>query len=101
MTEPNDDFDCENFKAPIFEGLTIEDHKAMSSTEKWRRMGIAWQQARDAHRAWFLLREPDAEEIHVWGDWMRVTGCAAIMAKGMRDAAERDADTPLIVEARP
>lgn len=95
--EPGD-FDFENFQAPIFDGLTIEDHREMPVAEKFRLMGIAWQQARAAHRAWFLAREPGASEVDVWGDWLRVNHCSPILAKAMRDAAEREVDTPFIVE---
>jgi hypothetical protein len=95
--EPGD-FDHENFKAPIFDGLTIEDFRTMPIGEKGRRIVIARQQAQEAHRAWFLAREPEATEVDVWADWMRVNHGTPILAKAMRDAAEREADTPFIVE---
>ena len=98
--EPGD-FDLENFKALIFDGLTIDDHREMPVAERVRRMWIAREQAQAAHRAWFLAREPNATEVDVWGDWLRVNRCSPILAKAMRDAAEREADTPIIVEGEP
>ena len=90
-------FDLDNFKAPILEGLTLEDNRTMPPGEKMRRVFVAFDQAREAHREWFLAREPNATGEDIWADWSRVTGCAAIIAKGMKDAAERDADEPFVV----
>lgn len=95
------DFDLEYFKAPIFDGLPVEETRAMPLTERWRRIWIARQQAQAAHREWFLAREPDASDVDVWGDWLRVNHCTPILAKAMRDAAERETDTPFVVEASP
>ncbi|MBA4066047.1 MAG: hypothetical protein C0501_20475 [Isosphaera sp.] len=96
VLEPGD-FDLQNFKAPVFEGQTAEDCRAMPVPEKMQRIGVAWQQVRDAHRSWFVGRNPDATPVEVWGDWLRVTGCSVILAKAMRDAADRDADPPFVV----
>ena len=99
VIEPGD-FDFHAQEPPILEGLTIEDHRRMPAAEKWRRMGIAREQVRDAHRRWFLQRNPDALDVEVWADWLRVNDCSPILAKAMRDAAEKEADVPFIVEAK-
>lgn len=100
VIEPGD-FDFHAFKPPILEGLTIEDHRRMSPAEKWRRIGIAWGQVKEGHRRWYLDQFPDASDVEIWGDWLRVTDCSPILAKAMRDAAEREADEPLIVPVAP
>jgi hypothetical protein len=92
------DFDFYAQRPPILEGLTIDDHRRMTPGEKLRRMFIAREQVREAHRGWYLERHPDAGGVEIWADWLRVTGCSPILAKAIRDGAEREADEPFIVE---
>ena len=96
MAREPDDFDFYAFEPPALAGLTLDDHRQMPPSEKMRRVFVAFGEARAAHRVWYLERYPDASAVEVWGDWLRVTGCAAIIARGMRDAAQ-DADEPILV----
>lgn len=103
MTDPRellirdpDDFDPYTFPAPILEGQTPESWCALPPGERLRRVFVAYDQVREGHRKWFLERNPDGAEFEVGADWMRLNGAAAILAKAMRDAAEREADTPFV-----
>ena len=94
--EPGD-FDIHAFKPPILEGMTIEVCRTMPVGEKMRRVSAAFGEVRAGHRRWYLERYPGACEVEIWGDWLRVTECSPILAKAMRDPAERDADEPFFV----
>lgn len=92
-------FDLEHFEPPIFVGQTIEDCRRQTPEEKFRRIGIAHQQVREAHRKFFFERYPHATPTDLWADWWRLSGCAAIAARWKKDEAERDAERPFIVDA--
>src|SRR4051794_30148334 len=97
--EPGE-FDPDAQRPPIFEGLTIEMCRDMSPAEKWERMEIAFGQVRAMHRAWYLVRFPDASDFEIRCEWGRVTGCAAVLARDQKDRAEREADLPFVVETK-
>lgn len=97
VIEPGD-FDFHAVRPPILEGLTIEVCREMPVGEKMRRVAIAWGQVKDMHRQWYRDQFPDPSDVEVWGDWLRVTECSPILATAMRDAAEREADKPFMVE---
>jgi hypothetical protein len=59
-------FDLEHFVPPIFVGQTIEDCRRQTPEEKFRRMGIAHQQVREAHRKFFYERYPHATPTDLW-----------------------------------
>jgi hypothetical protein len=80
--------------------MTIEVCREMPVAEKMRRIAIAWGQVKQMHRQWYLKQFPGACDVEVWGDWLRVMDCSPILAKAMRDAAEREADEPFVVEAQ-
>lgn len=92
-------FDLEHFVPPIFVGQTIEDCRRQTPEEKGNRLAIAHRQVREAHRAFFYERYPHATPTDLWADWYRLSGCAAIHARGKKDEAERDADRPFVVDA--
>ena len=97
MIEPGD-FDFYAAKPPILEGQTVEMCRQMAPAEKMRRCFIAREQVKELHAKWYREQFQDASDAEVWGDWLRVTECSPILAKAMRDAAERDADTPFNVQ---
>lgn len=98
MDESAEVFDVEHFEAPVFVSQTVEDCRRMTPAEKFERMSIAWIQAREAHRRFFYERYPHATPTDLWADWFRLSGCAAIYARGKKDEAERDADPAVVVD---
>ena len=94
-------FDFHKARPPILEGLTIDVCREMSVGEKMRRVSIAWGQVKELHGQWYREQFPDASDVEIRGDWLRVMDCSHILAKAMRDAAEKEADEPFIVRRCP